>query len=187
MTIDRTAQMIDRLPEQFKGLPGWEGLLTDIGAEIQEFEDASQILLALSISNATGQSLIDFGTFVGEPPSGLSDDLYRRRVIARIATNRSHGRVEDLIRIIRAFLYDDSPAIEIQRSTIANVIVRVFEPAMDEDTAHTLIEFLRAATKGAASAGVRVVLEATASPLADTFTFDIGPGFDIGHLATSYE
>lgn len=185
--VDRVAQLLARLPEQFRDLPGWEGVLSDLGAEIQELEDAHVQLLTLrGINNATGATLENIGRFVGEPPIGLDEEVYRRRIRARVFTNRSRGTVEELIRIARLILAEPDgsvPHVAMQRETPATMVVEIDEDAVTTDLADVLIGFLRAATKGGASAGVRVLLETSAYPTAERFSFEGGPGLGYGTSA----
>lgn len=173
VAVDHVQQMLDRLPEHLKELPGWEGFLTDVGAEIQALEDAlQQLLLERSIDTAVGAQLAAIGRKVGEPPSGLSDDVYRRRIRARIAANRSRGRVEDLIRITRLVVYDDTATVLVQRQAVAHAIVRLGGAAVADEVADVLIAYLRGAARGAGGAGVRVLLESSVHAPDDTFAFD---------------
>lgn len=177
---DRVAQMLARLPEQFKGLPNLEALIRSFGEEFQEIEDALiQLRDERSIDTAVGVQLEDIGNRVGEPPSGLDVEIYRRRIRARIATNRSKGRVEDLLRVARLILAETDgtiPRIELERQTHAHMVVRTPDDAMADDLADTLITFLHAAAKGAGSAGVRILLESSPYAHADRFNFSNGPG-----------
>src|SRR5688572_31943917 len=139
--------MLARLPEQLKDLPNWEAILRSFGEEFQEVEDAFQQLLTKhSVDTTIGQQLEDIGNRVGEPPSGLDDELYRRHIRARIAANRSKGRVKDLITVARLILAEPDgtvPTIAIGRQDIATMLVQALTTQVSADVADTLIEFLQ--------------------------------------------
>jgi hypothetical protein len=184
---DRVTQMLARLPEQFKGLPNIEALIRSFGEEFQEIEDALiQLRDERSIDTAVGVQLEDIGRRVGEPPSGLDTELYRRRIRARIATNRSKGRVEDLLRVARLILAETDgtvPSIVLERQQHAHMLVQVLGVPISTALADTLIAFLHAATKGAAGAGVRILLETSAYEIAERFSFENGAGLGYGNAA----
>lgn len=182
--IDHVAQMLGRLPEHLKDLPVWEAILRSFGEEFQEIEDAFvQLRDERSIDTATGATLESIGRRVGEPPSGLDTEIYRRRIRARIAANRSKGRVKDLIRVARLILAETDgtvPRVSLTREAPATMVAEVAEDAVSEDLADTLIVFLRAATRGTAAAGVRILLETSAYPTEERFSFEGGPGLGYG-------
>lgn len=186
MSVDRVAQILERLPEQFKGKPGWEAFLTAIGGEIQALEDAHQQLLTLrGINSATGAQLEALGNLVGEPPTGLDDDTYRRYIRARVAANRSRGTTPDLIKIARLVLTDGTttPTVTIKNRGTAAVFVHIAGAAIDDDLADALIRFLHAAVRGGGPAGVRVYLETSEYPPEERFSFENGPGLGYGVAA----
>jgi hypothetical protein len=188
VSVDHVAQILARLPEHLKDLPGWEAWITSFGEEFQELEDAFvQLRDERTIDTATGVTLEDIGRRVGEPPSGLDEEIYRRRIRARIAANRSKGRVKDLIRVARLVLAETDgtvPVVTLARERYATMLVQILGDAVSEDLADTLIAFLRAATKGTAAAGVRILLETSAYPPEERFSFEGGPGLGYGIAAT---
>lgn len=187
MPVDHVAQMLARLPEQLKELPNWGAVIRSFGEELQELEDALvQLRDGRSIDTATGATLESLGRLVGEPPSGLETELYRRRIRARIAANRSKGRLKDLIAVARLILAETDgtvPEIVLERQRYATMLVQVLGEPIDEDLADTLIAFLHAATKGTAAAGVRILLETSAYEIAERFSFGNGPGLGYGTAA----
>jgi hypothetical protein len=178
--VDRVAQILTRIPEQYKGLPGWEGFLTAIAQEIQELEDAHLQLLTLrGVNTATGATLEAIGRFVGEPPSGLSDDLYRRRIRARIRANRSMGTIEDLIAITRLVLNDSTAGVVVRQTGIAALTMRVSEVITSTAIADVIIGMLR----DAVSAGVRLILHTALGLPGAMFTLAVGGGLGFGTSA----
>lgn len=178
---DHVATALARLPEQFKGLPNIEKLLTCLIAPCQELEQAyTDLLLLRSVDTGFGAQLDTIGEIVGQPRNGVSDDeLYRRYLRARIATNRSKGKIEDLIRISRLVIDNSTAGVVVQRYDVATVVVRITKALTTVDVASILASFLAAGH----SRGVRLVLEWSESDPSATLTLDSGPGLDIGHLA----
>ena len=177
---DHVERGLARLPMQFRGKPNFESLLTVLLTPVQRFEDAMwQVLTERGIDNAVGEQLATLGRIVGQPNTGLADADYRRYVRARIAVNKSSGRPEDLIAVAQAVLGSDSQVI-VQRSGTATVIVELTE-IIDAATATAMGTLLQATV----DAGVRLIFIYTLSEPDDTFTLDVGPGLDVGHLAGS--
>jgi hypothetical protein len=91
-----------RLIERFQK-PAYLAVLRAVCEELQEAENALwSVLLSRYIDNAEGVSLNYLGSRVGEPRASLNDPDYRVRIKARILINRSRGRAEDLLGIVRA-------------------------------------------------------------------------------------
>lgn len=91
-----------RLLQQFRGKPRFEALLGSYLDEFQAVEDALfDVYSQREIQNgtATGDLLAKLGKLVGQGSEGLSDDLYRLLIQARIAANKSNGRREELISV----------------------------------------------------------------------------------------
>jgi hypothetical protein len=161
VTVDHVAIALSRLSHQFQGKTKIEAFLRALAGPANDLETSSQQLLLLrSVFTATGQALTDIGTLVGQPRNGVTDDeLYRRYVLAKIATNRSRGTTEDMINIARLVLQDDDATIRVSNQGIAAFTLLVDDIQLDGDVADILIKFLR----GAASAGVRPILEYSVS------------------------
>jgi hypothetical protein len=70
--------------------------------EVQALEDAiAGVYLGRLLANAVGVQLDTIGRYVGESRKGRADNIYLLWLKARIAANRSFGRAEDLIRVIK--------------------------------------------------------------------------------------
>lgn len=138
-----------------------------------------QLLTQRSISTAVGSQLDAIGKLVGQARNGLSDADYARYINARIATNNSKGRVEDLITVTRSVPNDANALIRVAPQGTATVVVVVAGTTVVLNTGVTLSGLLQAAV----AAAVRLLTEASVSTPPTTFTFDTGPGFDVGHLA----
>lgn len=154
-------------------------LLTATIGPIQDIETAlSQLLVDRAIDTAIGTQLDVIGRIVGQPRDGHDDDLYRRIVRARIASNRSAGVVEDILRVTDLVIYDDAAEFTLTREGTASYTVRVDGVAVTSDMADILIELIRDAT----SAGVRGIAIAGTTAPGTRFKFDgaTGTGFDEG-------
>lgn len=138
----------------------------------QELEDATQQVLALrTVDVATGAQLDVIGKLVGQPREGVSDDeLYRRRVRARILVNRSTGLISDVLAIADLIVYDDDARYVVDNQGAAAYVLRVEDVATTDDVADLLVAFLRDAT----AAGVRPILEYSPSAPEDVMRWGTG-------------
>lgn len=151
--------------------------LAAILASVQDVENAlQQLYRERRIDTAVGAQLDVIGKVVGQSRMGLSDDVYRRYCRARIATNRSRGSAEDLIRVSRLVLADDAVYVHLQRGGIASVTVRLEDAVVTHEVARIALGFL----KQAVAAGVRLVVEFLPQAPADSFCFLGGPGKGFG-------
>lgn len=177
---DHVAAACGRLLEQFKNQPNIVALVTALVGPTQPIEAALwQLLTQRSITTAVGKQLDALGYIVGQSRNGLSDADFARYIAARIATNDSDGRVEDLILVTRTVLNDAAAIIRVKPEGTATVVVRVAGTTVPYSTGTIVSVLLQAAV----SAGVRLLTEASASSPATTFALDTGPGLDVGKLA----
>ena len=71
------------------------------GARVQQLEDALWSVLALTLENATGDALKQYGELVQVPRGGLPDDsTYRAVLRAAVRARRSSGTGPDLIAVV---------------------------------------------------------------------------------------
>ncbi len=184
--VGHVALALARLPQQFRFKDNIAKLLETLVEPFASLETAFQQLLnERSIETAAGAQLDVIGILVGERSrNGALDDTYRRRIKARISTNRSSGLIEEYITISKLVVSDDAVRFVLERQNHATIVVNVEDAAITHEIAAILIAFLKDATPG----GARVILEyGTAEPLTTWFRFDTGPGFDQGILATSVD
>gem|GEM_PF-4740324 len=176
--VDRVASAAARLPGYLRKTR-WLELLGAIAAEVQEVEDMWLAMLASNaIDDATGAQLDQIGGLVAQPRGGASDVDYRRRIRAKVATNRSMGLVGDILRLARLVVNDSAASISLENEGIASYVLRLHAAAVPDATATDLAAFVRKAT----SAGVRGVTEYATVADDDAFTFD-GPA-GLGFPAT---
>lgn len=179
---DHVALALGRLCEQFKGKPNIASLLTALVTPTQALESCLWQLLTLRRPlTASGAQLDLIGKLVGQARNGSSDSDYARFISARIATNNSKGRVEDLIAITKLVLNIATIVIIVTRDGAATARVTTLNIAITDTVAAIVASFLQTAV----AAGVRVVYQWSNVVPASTFTLDIGPGLDVGNLSSA--
>lgn len=173
------------LPQQFRSADQEqiEKLVRIFVNPFQEIEEAFQdLIIGTMLDSATGVVLGYLGALCGEPSDrGADDDTYRRRIRARITTNRASGLIEEYITIARLIVYDDAASIRTERQNHSTMLVSIEDVAITDEVGAILFEFLDAATPG----DQRVILQYGTVDPAELFHFDSGPGLDEGILATS--
>jgi Protein of unknown function (DUF2612) len=181
---DHIAGALSRLPIQFEDKPNLIGVLTCFLQPIQELENALvDVIVQRSVLNAIGVTLRMLGKLVGQDyEDGLSDDDFRRLVMARIAKNKSTGSGPDILRIAR-LLVDPGMSLELQNRGTAAFVLKIGSQPVSATLASIVAKFIAPS----ASAGVRAVVESSQSTPSNTFRFDSGPGYDVGHYADSTE
>lgn len=96
------ARGIRRLIEQWNDKRVVVALTRIFLTEVQALEDAiAGVYNGRLLINAVGIQLDVIGKYVGESRKGRNDAIYLLWLKARIAANRSYGRAEDLIKIIK--------------------------------------------------------------------------------------
>mgnify|MGYP006958838391 FL=1 len=169
--IDHAASAMGRMPGYLRK-QRWLELLAAISAEVQEIEDMWLAMLASNaIADATGDQLDQIGRLVTQPRGGAVDADYRRRILAKVAANRSLGLVGDIIRIVRLVVDDAAVTVQVDQQGIAAYVAKLGAAAVPSATATDLAAFLRKGT----SAGVRSIVESSTVADADAFALD-GPG-----------
>lgn len=155
--IDHNAAALARLCQQFKGKPGIEALVSVFAQRYNTLEAVFWALLTQrTLDSAIGAQLDVIGNLVGQQRNGiLDDDLYRRYIRARIVTNNSRGRIEDLIKVSRLVVNNTTVQIIVNLSGVASVVVRINLARLEWGVAAVLIDFLRHTVVG----GDRPVLE----------------------------
>jgi hypothetical protein len=102
---EHATEAIARLIQQYKDKPRIEAFINALSARVQDLEDTLyDILVESAIANATGTQLDDIGDIVGQQRQGMLDAEYRTFVRARVKANRSSGRLEELIEILKLIL-----------------------------------------------------------------------------------
>lgn len=157
---DHADRAVARIVGKLRDKPRFEALVRALVSPFQSIEDALWALFESDVDRATGDELDVLGRIVGELRNGETDDtLYRRRVRARIMANRSNGTVEDIIRVVRLILADDTVRIYIRQIFPASILVELEDVAVDADVADLVAAFVSGRARGAAAAaiGTRVI------------------------------
>lgn len=152
----------------------------------QALEDSLwDIYYHMFLDTATGFDLDRFGAIVGEPRLGRADERYRLWIKARGRANRSAGRADDLLEILRLVLgpdafidYHDIP--DRNAEVVITVVANTSELAQIGAILRTVV-----------GAGIRLDLIGSPYSPGETFSFsanvagDPGPGlgFGDGHFA----
>lgn len=159
---------LERRPEMFKGKAKFEALLTILATPAQALEDALwQLFTERFLSAAVGVQLDVLGALVGQSRNGMSDEMYRLYIRARILANSSDGLGDDAIAIVRQALDDADAEVVLEAQFPASFVIKVEGVAVAAVYSAAIAELLRAG----ASAGVRAILETSASEPEDTFVF----------------
>lgn len=177
--MDHADAAAKRLPQQFKTKPRIVALLRALVSPAQDLEAVFWDLIERSVDTANDATLDLIGRIVGQDRNGLDNDTFRRYIRARITTRRSNGLLETVIKVCRLIVNDPNLYVQTQITPIATLIVRLRTVAVDNAVAAVVIAFLLQTV----SAGVRVTVEWSESIPGNTFTLDIVPGLDVGHLA----
>ena len=178
---DHVAAALGRLFEQDKNKPYITGLVTAYVTPIQALESALwQLLTQRQVGTAIGVQLDAIGKLVNQARNGSGDYDYARYIRARISTNNSKGRFEDLLTIAKLVLNDTTLQIRITQEGAATIRMRVVG-VISDTTAAILVSFVSIA----AAAGVRLVVQWSVVATASALKFDIGPGLDVGNLAAA--
>lgn len=166
-------QAVDRLPSASRdGVE--EGLVRIFARRTQTLEDvAVDVLTMTTLETATGASLDTLGRLVGEPRDGRADVEYRLRIRARVAINRSSGRGDELLRIVR-LVVGPAAALALQEFQPAAFVLTISgtATALPDDVFALLVE--------AKAAGVHAFLRYQTTTDADVFTFQGGTGRGFG-------
>lgn len=123
-------QGLQRLVPEYQETPRWQAWIASTLASCQELESAAFDLWigVLNLDEAVGSQLDLLGRIVREDRDGRADDAYRLALRVRVLVNRSQGRIEELIRIVRLFeRMDDEPAayVRIQDLQPARMEIRI--------------------------------------------------------------
>jgi hypothetical protein len=147
-----------RLIMRFKK-PVYRAILRALAEECQEAENMLwQVLLSRYVDHAFGKSLDYIGNRVGEPRASLNDPDYRVRIKARILINRSCGRAEDILLIIRALGGNGV----VRNTRRASMRVQLLARPANGSTRRQIASLLGEATSGGVSLHVSVP---TSSPI----------------------
>ena len=168
---DYSARAKAKLLAQYSDKPLVAGIIGELGGLAQEAEAAIWDLIAeTSIDTSTGVWLDRLGAIIGEARDGAADVDYRAFIKARIYANRSNGRVEDLISVVKAWNGGILPTLFVTQYYPAAVELRL-------GVVVTVIERLLRLLKCTRSAaiGQMVLYQTVADAAAFTFSSSAAP------------
>jgi hypothetical protein len=155
-----------RLIERFQK-PVYLAIIKALCEELQEAENMLWgVLLSRYVDNAEGVSLNYIGNRVGEPRASLNDPDYRVRIKARILINKSRGRSEDILGIVRAL---GLHAI-VRNTGRASMRATITSRPVNASTRRQLASLLGEATSGGVRLHVSVPTTSTPFRLGDHST-----------------
>lgn len=169
--IEHVAAALDRVPTYLRDRPNrnYERLLEAIVTPCQDLEDAAWVLLDRTLATTTGVDLDRVGRIVGRARlTSASDDDYRATLQARIAVNRSHGRLADIYQIAR-LLAGDTATLTITPELYDTYTLRVTGVVLTDAIGALLAADVAAAT----ASGYRSLVELLTEDEDDTFTLAI--------------
>jgi hypothetical protein len=167
--IDHVTTAIGRLRAWARGKTGIENILRSLLEESVTVEEQLTLLRDnRSVDTATGIVLDLLGGLVGELRAGATDDDYRRLVRARIAINRSSGVVENVLRVVRLVLDDDTATVKAVNVGGAEARIEIRGAAVPLALADQIGESAREA----AGAGIQLQIISSAAAPAATLRFD---------------
>ena len=118
--LDVVQDGLDRLLYQFRESPNYNDLVETYLSLHQKVEEICfEVLAQKDISQATGLSLDLIGRIVQQPRNNLSDELYRQRIIIKIAINNSKGTIGDIQSIVQ--LLTNSSEVKVFESFPASI------------------------------------------------------------------
>lgn len=168
-----------RLLEQFKDVEDFKKYFQMTAPQWQFIEDVAWEIYTHKFLNAFGATLDQVGKLLAEPRLGDVDDAYKVRLRAKILVLRSSGTLPQIIKIFNQLLPDNVVKIEVFGGASFKINIGQIDIAL----LPVYIRFLRLAIV----AGVGAQLQYNASPVASTFRYDVGPGYDISQYADAVE
>jgi hypothetical protein len=166
--LDYLAEARRRLPQQFKDKPRIDALLVAFITEVQQIESSLWDVFfgrLLQFGTSGGDMLDKIGRLVGQLRDGFGDAQYLQFIEARIKTNRSNGRLEELLEIL-GLLYDPN-SYQVRQYQPAAIEFELVEASTLNDN-YVNKNFLQQAI----GAGVSLHFISHDEPLATTLIFD---------------
>ncbi len=121
-------EALDLLLEQFKNKAYIEALLSSYVTQIQLSENANyDVWYNFLIDNANDAQLDVLGIFVGEVRRSVDNDEYRIYIKARIAINRSSGKIPEILAILQ-IIAPSTDTYELRETGNASFVVEALRP-----------------------------------------------------------
>ena len=163
LIADHCADALALLIPEYDEAVRLHALICSYLERLQEIEGATLDVWSdvLSIETAAGDQLDLVGQIVTEARNGRSDAVYRLALRVRVLINRSEGRAEELIQIVRLFesLADESGSYVRLREGPGRVIVSIVRTPINTPAAvHSRLRDARAAA---------IALQTVTTPVGD--------------------
>jgi len=172
MTVHLT-KALERLPQQLRDKDNLSALVTVLVEPADDLEAALvDLLTERTVDTAVGAQLRVIGRLVGQYPAGeASDDLYRRKIRARIATNKSRGTTQALLNITRLVINDSTVSVVLAFQGHKEASIELVGPVLD-----SVQDILASFIRKAAAAGERIVVISSPEAAVDVFSLQGGRG-----------
>lgn len=122
---DHVVQALNRLLQQYKGLPGIAGLLTALITQIQDLENAIYpIDQYRQLAFAYGTQLDNLGQVIGLPRNGLPDNEYFVLLLGTIAENNSDTTAATMLNIVQTVFQASNVFIKTPNSPGGGPLIR---------------------------------------------------------------
>jgi len=168
---------LGELLSQFGDSANMRAILAAFLRPLQELEnDSVAILEQMPLDVAAGVNLDVWGEIAGVARDGRTDDVYRALIKVTITAQRASGTVNAILDLVSEL--SGGGAVDYTPQYPAKFRLTITPPA--PLTAQQIADIL-AALEAVVAAGVGYIV-AEAAP--DPFTYDIGPGYDVGKYAT---
>lgn len=144
---DHVQRALNRVLESDKSRAKFLKLISIWAERIQTLEDVfQQMYNALDLDSATGEALDRLGAIVGEAREGRSDATYRYWIRARARANRSAGRINDLLAVLKLVVEDtaDITYTEIPDRD-AEYLISILGTSVPEEQLRGILETVRPA------------------------------------------
>lgn len=179
ISTEHVETALSRILYQFKEKPKFEAFITAFVQQFQDIEDViGQLLTDRQIDTATGENLNVLGRIVGQPREGRTDADYRLWIKARIQINKSSGTTEEIYNVLKLITgFTDAGNFEMTEDAYPAYFSLTVYPALgtiDPEILYTIIGLMKSAC---------VSYNLSYHITDPVFRFDVGPGFDQGHLA----
>jgi hypothetical protein len=177
---NHVTEMLARVAQQYKSDEGFAAILTAVGTQVQEIEDAFyQVHIGYRLEDAEGDQLDVLGKIVNQPRDGATDEEYLPRIRARIKALLSSGSVDDLYAVLAA-LFNTTAVGTYSHYTEGPQGQRI---TLNVQTSEELAALTVSLIGRARAALERTIIEWFQGALADTFVTPLSTNLDGGESA----
>lgn len=157
--------------------PNFRALVRAFAAACQLTEDLIwDVNLSTMLDSASGLTLVHAGRKVGEELGELDEVEFKRIIRARLRINQTSGSPDDLCEIYQALT--GAGEVTYYGGPASFVIVAYRDSFMRDAYARRVVTSMRLAKP----AGIHMQLVEALLP-AETFTYDVGPGYGVGRYS----